>query len=131
LTVVAVAKSQRLALAAFNAVTQAFPGSRAVLTGRSEEVLSEFTPSLATPLNAGARPQDLNPDLSVRQIEVLRHLLGGRSMKDTARRLNITARTVAFHKYRAMERNGLRNNADLISFADRHGLLSRDVQRLK
>ena len=46
-------------------------------------------------------------------------------MKAVARQLSITARTVAFHKYRAMEVLGLRDNAGLIDFALRHGLLGR------
>jgi DNA-binding CsgD family transcriptional regulator len=45
-------------------------------------------------------------------------------MKQVARELGITARTVAFHKYRAMEMNGLRNNADLMEFAVRNGILA-------
>jgi DNA-binding CsgD family transcriptional regulator len=44
-------------------------------------------------------------------------------MKGVARELGIAPRTVAFHKYKAMEVNGLKSNSDLISFALRHGLL--------
>ena len=59
-----------------------------------------------------------------RQQQVLRLLLGGLSMKTVAKQLGITARTVAFHKYKAMETLGLKNNSELIGFALRHGLLN-------
>jgi DNA-binding NarL/FixJ family response regulator len=61
--------------------------------------------------------------LSERQHAVLALLLRGLSMKGVARELGIAPRTVAFHKYKAMEVNGLKSNSDLISFALRHGLL--------
>lgn len=61
--------------------------------------------------------------LTDRAREVLRLLVLGHSMKHVARELGITARTVAFHKYRLMEANGLRTNVDLLHFAMQHGLL--------
>jgi len=38
-------------------------------------------------------------------------------MKEAALALQISARTVAFHKYRIMEEFNLHNNSDLIRFA--------------
>lgn len=61
--------------------------------------------------------------LSSRELEVLQLVVSGLPMKSVARRLGITARTVAFHKYRAMRQLGLRGNADLVDYAIRHGLL--------
>jgi DNA-binding NarL/FixJ family response regulator len=63
--------------------------------------------------------------LSPRELEVLKLLVTGMSMKAVARQLGIAPRTVAFHKYRAMETLGLRGNSDLIDFALRQGLLGR------
>jgi DNA-binding NarL/FixJ family response regulator len=57
------------------------------------------------------------PKLTSRQREVLQLLAEGRSMKEAAKILNVTPRTVAFHKYRMMEQLNLKNNADLIQFA--------------
>ncbi len=59
------------------------------------------------------------PKLTPRQREVLQLLAEGRSMKETAKILNVTPRTVAFHKYRVMEHFNLKNNADLIQVAIR------------
>jgi DNA-binding NarL/FixJ family response regulator len=61
--------------------------------------------------------------LSRREMEVLSLLVRGQPMKEVARRLGITPRTVAFHKYNAMNLLGLRGNADLIEFAMRNKLL--------
>ena len=57
------------------------------------------------------------PKLTPRQREVLQLLAEGRSMKEAANILNVTPRTVAFHKYRMMEQFNLKNNADVIQFA--------------
>jgi len=55
--------------------------------------------------------------LTFRQRQVLQLLAEGRSMKEAAAELQITARTIAFHKYRIMEDYGLRTNIDLLRFA--------------
>ncbi len=71
------------------------------------------------------RPGDNRDSLQLtpRQREVLQLLMEGRSMKEAAGILNITPRTVAFHKYRMMERLHLKTNADLIQFAIREGIV--------
>ncbi len=55
--------------------------------------------------------------LTSRQKEVLQLLIEGRSMKQVARVLNITPRTVAFHKYSMMEHLNIGSSAELISYA--------------
>lgn len=64
--------------------------------------------------------------ISAREREVLGLLVSGLPMKTVARKLGITARTVAFHKYKAMETLGLKDNAQLMDFALRHKLLVTD-----
>jgi len=63
------------------------------------------------------------PQLTLRQREVLQLLVEGRSMKEVARILSISPRTVAFHKYRMMELLHLKTNADLIQFAIRKDIV--------
>jgi DNA-binding NarL/FixJ family response regulator len=58
--------------------------------------------------------------LTSRQREVLKLLAEGLSMKEVARRLEITPRTVAFHKYNLMDQHNIRSNAELINFALSH-----------
>ncbi len=63
-------------------------------------------------------------ELTPRQREVLQLTSEGRSAKEIASILNISTRTVEFHKYRAMESLGLRTSADLIQYAIKHGIVS-------
>jgi DNA-binding NarL/FixJ family response regulator len=66
-----------------------------------------------------------NPNhLTLRQKEVLQLLVEGRSMKEVAYILNVTPRTVAFHKYSMMEHLRLSSNAELIQFAIRNSLVA-------
>lgn len=58
--------------------------------------------------------------LTPRQREVLQLLAEGKSMKEVGGILNVTARTVAFHKYRMMEQLSIKTNAELIQYAIRH-----------
>jgi DNA-binding NarL/FixJ family response regulator len=61
--------------------------------------------------------------LTPRQREVLQLLAEGRSAKEIASSLSISARTVEFHKYQLMETLGLHTNAELTHFAIKHGLV--------
>ncbi len=63
-------------------------------------------------------------ELTPRQREVVQLTSEGRSAKEIASILNISTRTVEFHKYRVMESLGLRTNADLIQYAIKHGIVS-------
>jgi DNA-binding NarL/FixJ family response regulator len=59
--------------------------------------------------------------LTDRQRDVLQLLAEGLSMKEVARILNLTTRTVIFHKYRVMQRLGVHNDAELVRCAiDKH-----------
>jgi len=60
--------------------------------------------------------------LTLRQKEVLQLLAEGRSMKEVAFMLNVSPRTVAFHKYTMMEHLQIRSNAQLIEYALRSSL---------
>jgi DNA-binding NarL/FixJ family response regulator len=60
--------------------------------------------------------------LTLRQKEVLQLLAEGRSMKQVAFVLNVSPRTVAFHKYTMMEHLHIRSSAELIEYAMRSSL---------
>ena len=62
--------------------------------------------------------------MTPRQREVLQLLAEGLSMREAAKILAITPRTVAFHKYRMKDQLHLKTNADLIQFAIREGIVS-------
>jgi DNA-binding NarL/FixJ family response regulator len=62
--------------------------------------------------------------LTERQREVLQLLAEGKSMKEVASVLNLTIRTVAFHKYRIMEVLHAKSNAELVQYAIRNHVIA-------
>jgi len=62
--------------------------------------------------------------LTERQREVLQLLAEGKCMKEVAGVLNVTTRTVAFHKYRIMEVLNVKSNAELVQYAIRQHLIA-------
>ena len=63
-------------------------------------------------------------NLTTRQREVLQLLAEGRSMKEVGAILDVTPRTVAFHKYRMMEQLRLKTSAELVQFAVKQGMVA-------
>jgi DNA-binding NarL/FixJ family response regulator len=62
-------------------------------------------------------------ELTPRQREVLQLLAEGHSMKEVGAVLNLTPRTVAFHKYRMMEQLKVKSTAELIQYAVRNHIV--------
>jgi DNA-binding NarL/FixJ family response regulator len=80
-------------------------------------------PSLVPAPFVQAAPEGSSAELTTREREVLALLATGHAMKVIAHRLGITYRTVAFHKYKMMQRLGIRTNAGLTTYALRSGAL--------
>ena len=70
------------------------------------------------------KPKKNPSELTHRQQQVVQALCEGRTMKEAAALLNLTPRTIAFHKYRIMEQLHLKNSAELVQFALRQGIAS-------
>jgi DNA-binding NarL/FixJ family response regulator len=68
--------------------------------------------------------------ISQRQSEVLQLLAQGMSMKQVADVLDIRPGTVAFHKYRMMERLNVKTNAELLSYAMKCRMMSSETASL-
>jgi len=62
-------------------------------------------------------------ELTARQREVLQLLAEGHSMKEVAALLNVTPRTIAFHKYTMMEALNVKSTAELIQYAVKHHIV--------
>jgi len=62
--------------------------------------------------------------ISPRQREVLQLLAEGKSAKEIASILDISPRTVEFHKYKMMEQLAIKTSAELVQYAVRHGIIS-------
>jgi DNA-binding NarL/FixJ family response regulator len=60
--------------------------------------------------------------LTSRQREVLQLVAEGRSVKEIAAILNISTKTVEYHKYRMMEDLDIKTTADLIRYAVKEGI---------
>jgi DNA-binding NarL/FixJ family response regulator len=65
--------------------------------------------------------------LTPRQREVLQLLAEGRAMKEVAHLLQVSPRTIAFHKYTIMEHLGVKTSAELVQYALEHGLLKKGI----
>jgi DNA-binding NarL/FixJ family response regulator len=92
-----------------------------VMLGRSY-----ITPLVATGLVGSLLHSDelkAGGVLTSRQREVLQLLAEGHSMKEVASVLNLTPRTVAFHKYRMMESLKVKSTAELIQYAVKHHIV--------
>ena len=88
---------------------------------RSESYLSpDITKETVDFLLRSGTSQSLEKRLTPRQNEILHLLAEGMSMKAIAAVLNLKPGTVAFHKYKMMERLGLKSNAELLQYAIRH-----------
>jgi len=69
------------------------------------------------------KPRKLKSVLTARQREILQLLAEGKAPKEISTTLNISTRTVEFHKYRLMEAVGLRSIAELTRYAVAHGIV--------
>ena len=75
-------------------------------------------------LNTGEGVDSVNVTLTPREREVLQLLAEGHAVKEIAAVLDISPRTVEFHKYNIMEKLGLRTTAELTQYAIKHGVVS-------
>ena len=107
-----------------SAATELIDAVRAAAKGKTY-----LTPALAGDvLHAMRQGPERGSDpvamLTPRQREILQLLAEGRSAKEIGAALDISARTVEFHKYQMMEALGLHANAELVHFAIKHGIVA-------
>jgi DNA-binding NarL/FixJ family response regulator len=107
-----------------SAPTELVTAIRSALNGRT----------FVTPLLAGEFMQltkertsqrDELTSLTPRQREILQLIAEGHSAKEIATVLNISSRTVEFHKYRIMKDLGIKSAAELVQYAVRHGIITK------
>lgn len=106
-----------------SAVGELIPALREILSGKYY-----IAPSLRKAISeAGTGPQR-NPAelfgaaLTMRQREVLQLVAEGKSNKEIAAVLNVSIKTVDYHKARIMDELGLRTTAELTRYAIEHGI---------
>ena len=74
------------------------------------------------------RQADKTQELTPRQLEILQMLSEGWTIKEIARILNISPRTVEFHKYNLMSKLNLKTFSALVQYAVKHGITESVVQ---
>lgn len=78
-------------------------------------------PQLAKPeALKGERDSGLTP----RELEILRHIVAGKSNKEIAAELGLSANTVGVHRANIMDTLGIHKTAELVVYAIRNGLVS-------
>ena len=92
---------------------------------RSENYL---TPNLraADWVERKQRVRQFSKELTARQRDIVQLSAEGRPIKEIARHLNLSEKTVEFHKHHIMEIFNLKSNADVVLFALKQGLIVLD-----
>src|ERR1700683_3318378 len=91
---------------------------RAVKRVAANECVLDDRLGLMPPASAG------QPSLTTRELEVLQLIVNGKSNKEIATVLSLSANTVAVHRANIMQTLDIHNTADLVVHAIRHGLVS-------
>jgi DNA-binding NarL/FixJ family response regulator len=96
------------------AVRRVHSGGRYVSTALAERLALE-----------AAHPERALPHLklSPRELEVLRYLAAGLSLKEIGARLSVDAKTISTYRSRILSKLQLRTNADLVRYAMEHRLV--------
>lgn len=97
------------------AIREVLKGKTYVTPKVAQRLLEEFV--------RDPRP-DHEAHLTKRQKEVLQLLAEGHTMRQVALLLEISTRTVAFHKYQMMQEHGLKTHSDIIMFAIKQRVLA-------
>ncbi|HLZ13678.1 MAG TPA: response regulator transcription factor [Candidatus Acidoferrum sp.] len=75
-----------------------------------------------------AKPQGLKGEresgLTPRELEILQHIVAGKSNKEIAGELELSANTIAVHRANIMDRLGIHKTAELVVYAIRNGLVN-------
>lgn len=75
-------------------------------------------------VEADALKGERDSGLTVRELEVLQHIVAGKSNKEIATELGLSANTVSVHRANIMDRLGIHKTAELVVYAIRNGLVN-------
>jgi DNA-binding NarL/FixJ family response regulator len=64
-----------------------------------------------------------NADLTIREVQILKHIAEGDTSVEIAKKLNVSPATIEVHRRNVMRKLGLNNIAHLTRYAIRHGLI--------
>jgi DNA-binding NarL/FixJ family response regulator len=84
----------------------------------SPKLQSEACPEYKT------QAKQFSKTLTPRQRDIVQLFAEGNSLKEIASRLNLSLKTIEFHKHHIMAEFNVKSNADLVLLAVKHGLIS-------
>ena len=73
---------------------------------------------------SGALKGERDTGLTPRELEILQHIVAGKSNKEIATELNLSANTVSVHRANIMDALGIHKTAELVVYAIRNGLVN-------
>jgi DNA-binding NarL/FixJ family response regulator len=88
---------------------------------RAAEGHMVLDPQLAKP---AALKGERESGLTARELEILQHIVAGKSNKEIAAELSLSANTVAVHRANIMDALGIHKTAELVVYAIRNGLVT-------
>jgi DNA-binding NarL/FixJ family response regulator len=97
---------------------------RRALLGRTYITPGVAENGISGVLRGSRRSRKPSSQLTSRQRDVLQLVAEGRSAKEVGAILNLSPRTVEFHKYRLMQQLNLRTSAQLTQYAIKHRIIS-------
>jgi DNA-binding NarL/FixJ family response regulator len=73
---------------------------------------------------SGALKGERDTGLTPRELEILQHIVAGKSNKEIATELNLSVNTVSVHRANIMDALGMHKTAELVVYAIRNGLVN-------
>jgi len=73
---------------------------------------------------SGALKGERDTGLTQRELEILQHIVAGKSNKEIATELNLSVNTVSVHRANIMDALGIHKTAELVVYAIRNGLVN-------
>jgi DNA-binding NarL/FixJ family response regulator len=73
---------------------------------------------------SGALKGERDTGLTPRELEILQHIVAGKSNKEIATELNLSVNTVSVHRANIMDALGIHKTAELVVYAIRNGLVN-------
>jgi DNA-binding NarL/FixJ family response regulator len=94
---------------------------RKVSLGR-KYVSPSFAERLASELKMDTK-QPLHKILSNREFQVMSMIASGKTVKEIAEKMSLSAKTISTYRARILEKMGLKNNAEIIRYGIKHKLV--------
>jgi DNA-binding NarL/FixJ family response regulator len=73
---------------------------------------------------SGTLKGERDTGLTARELEILQHIVAGKSNKEIANELNLSVNTVSVHRANIMDALGIHKTAELVVYAIRNGLVN-------